>query len=60
MLVSPDQKQIPIAVKLNFQCTSNVTEYKACIVGLHAALELRAYEIDVFRDSLPHCVSDER
>ena len=60
VLVSPDQKQIPIAVKLNFQCTSNVTEYEACIVGLHAALELRAYEIDVFRDSLPHCVSDER
>ena len=29
-----------------------MTEYKACIVGLQAALELGAHELEVFGDSL--------
>ncbi|XP_023913988.1 uncharacterized protein LOC112025552 [Quercus suber] len=34
ILVSPKGQQIPVSVKLNFGCTNNVTEYKACIVSL--------------------------
>ena len=34
VLVSPRGQQIPVLVKLNFDCTNNVTEYEACIVGL--------------------------
>ena len=34
ILVSPKGQQIPILVKLNFDCTNNVMEYEACIVGL--------------------------
>ena len=50
--VSPKGQQTPIAVKLGFDCTNNMTEYEACIVGLQAALEFGAYELEVFGDSL--------
>uniref|UniRef100_A0A2N9EQ76 Integrase catalytic domain-containing protein n=1 Tax=Fagus sylvatica TaxID=28930 RepID=A0A2N9EQ76_FAGSY len=41
VLVSPKGQQTPIAVKLGFDCTNNMTEYEACIVGLQAALGIR-------------------
>jgi ribonuclease HI len=52
VLVSPKGQQTPIAVKLGCDCTNNMTEYEACIVGLQAALEFGAYELEVFGDSL--------
>uniref|UniRef100_A0A2N9FMN2 RNase H type-1 domain-containing protein n=1 Tax=Fagus sylvatica TaxID=28930 RepID=A0A2N9FMN2_FAGSY len=52
VLISPKGQQTPIAVKLGFDCTNNMTEYEACIVGLQAALEFGAYELEVFGDSL--------
>uniref|UniRef100_A0A2N9HQG1 RNase H type-1 domain-containing protein n=1 Tax=Fagus sylvatica TaxID=28930 RepID=A0A2N9HQG1_FAGSY len=52
VLVSPKGQQTPIAVKLGFDCTNNMTEYEACIVGLQVALEFGAYELEVFGDSL--------
>jgi hypothetical protein len=54
VLVSPKRQQTPIAVKLGFDCTNNMTEYEACIVGLQATLTLEfgAYELEVFGDSL--------
>ena len=47
VLVSLKGQQIPISVKLNFGCTNNVTEYKACIVGLQLALEFGAYDLSI-------------
>uniref|UniRef100_A0A2N9IQN8 RNase H type-1 domain-containing protein n=1 Tax=Fagus sylvatica TaxID=28930 RepID=A0A2N9IQN8_FAGSY len=58
VLVSPKGQQTPIAVKLGFDCTNNMTEYEACIVGLQAALEFGAYELEVFGDSLLDSVTD--
>jgi ribonuclease HI len=52
ILISPKGKQTPIVVKLGFDCTNNIVEYEACIVGLQAALEFGAHELDVFGDSL--------
>ena len=52
VLVSPKGHQTPIAVKLGFDCTNNMIEYEACIVGLQVALEFSAHELEVFRDSL--------
>ena len=52
VLVSPKGQQIPISVKLNFDCTNNVMEYEACIVGLQVALEFDAYDLSIFKDSL--------
>ena len=42
ILVSLKGQQIPVLVKLNFDCTNDVTEYEACIVGLQVALEFDA------------------
>ena len=52
VLVSPKGQQIPLSVKLNFDCTNNVTEYDACIVDLQVALAFDAYDLSVFGDSL--------
>ena len=52
VIISPDKKQYPVAVKLHFECTNNTTEYEACILGLEAALELKIGKIDVYGDSM--------
>ena len=52
VLVSLKGQQTPITVKLGFDCTNNMTEYEACIVGLQAALEFGAHELEVFGDFL--------
>ena len=49
ILVSPKGQQISVSVKLNFDCTNNVIEYEACIVGLQVALEFGTYDLSVFR-----------
>ena len=51
VLVSLKGQQIPVSVKLNFDCT-NVTEYEACIVGFQVALEFDTYVLSIFGDSL--------
>jgi hypothetical protein len=52
VIISPDKKQYPISVKLQFKCTNNTVEYEACILGLEAALELNIRKIDVYGDSM--------
>jgi ribonuclease HI len=37
---------------LDFECTNNITEYEACILGLEAALELKIRKMDVYGDSI--------
>jgi ribonuclease HI len=48
VIISPDKKQYPVSVKLQFGCTNNAAEYEACILGLEAALELNIRKIDVY------------
>ena len=36
LLITPEGSHIPLAVKLNFEATNNMAEYKACIVGMEA------------------------
>jgi ribonuclease HI len=52
VIISPDKKQYPISVKLQFGCTNNTAEYEACILGLEAALELNIRRIDVYGVSM--------
>jgi ribonuclease HI len=52
VIISPDKKQYPVAVKLHFECTNNTAEYEACILGLKVALELKIEKIDVYGDSM--------
>ena len=34
MLISPEGNHCPFIAKLSFDCMNNVTEYKACVLGL--------------------------
>lgn len=51
VLLSPDGKQFPTAIKLDFDCTNNMAEYEACICGLQAAISLELKDLDVYGDS---------
>ncbi|KAJ9185380.1 hypothetical protein P3X46_005022 [Hevea brasiliensis] len=51
VLVSPDGKHFPIAIKLRFDCTNNVTKYEACVMGLQAAIEMKVRKLEVYGDS---------
>ena len=37
-----------LAVKLKYTSTNNTAEYKACIIGMEAALSLGVEQIDIF------------
>ena len=51
LLISPKGAHIPFSRKLNFPTSNNATEYKACIMGLQAALGLGMKELEVYGDS---------
>ena len=40
-----------LAIKLNFEATNNMAEYKACIARMEALRELGVKEAEVFGDS---------
>ncbi|XP_037491211.1 uncharacterized protein LOC119369217 [Jatropha curcas] len=48
---TPCGEYVPIAVKLDFDCTNNEAEYEACIKGLEAALKKEIKVLKVFGDS---------
>ncbi|XP_017976396.1 PREDICTED: uncharacterized protein LOC108661918 [Theobroma cacao] len=51
VLVSPNGKYYPATARLNFNCTNNIAEYEALVMGLQAAIEMKANVIDVYGDS---------
>ncbi|XP_031392752.1 uncharacterized protein LOC116204685 [Punica granatum] len=50
ILISPEWHHFPVATKIDFPCTNNVAEYKACIIALQAAIYLKVKELEVFGD----------
>jgi len=34
VIICPEGKQFPVAIKLEFDCTNNIAEYEACVNGL--------------------------
>jgi ribonuclease HI len=52
VIISPEKKQYHISVRLQFECTNNMIEYKACIISLEATLVLKFRKLDVYRDLL--------
>ena len=52
VIISPEGKQYPISIKLQFNCTNNTAEYEACIHGLEAVLELKIRKLVVYGDSM--------
>ena len=52
ILVTLEEKTIPMAKKLDFKVTNNMAEYEACIYGVEAALAAGAKDLLVYGDSL--------
>ena len=51
LLITLNRSHVPLAIKLNFEATNNITEYKACIAGMKALKELGVKKAEVFGDS---------
>ena len=51
ILISPKGHYYPAASRLCFECTNNMAEYEACILGLQLALEYDARNLRVYGDS---------
>ncbi|EOX95028.1 RNA-directed DNA polymerase (Reverse transcriptase), Ribonuclease H, putative, partial [Theobroma cacao] len=51
VLISPNGKYYPATARLNFNCTNNMAEYEALVLGLQAAIDIKADAIDVYGDS---------
>ncbi|KAG8481686.1 hypothetical protein CXB51_026571 [Gossypium anomalum] len=51
VLVSPNGDHYPFTSKLDFDCTNNMAEYEACIMGIRAAIERKIKALEVYGDS---------
>ena len=51
VLISPEGNHCPFTTKLSFDCTNNVTEYEACVLGLQVAIEKKIKSLKVYDDS---------
>ena len=49
--VSPKGFHTPFAARLYFECTNNMAEYDACILGIKAAINMRIKFLNVYGDS---------
>ena len=51
VLISPKGNHCPFTAKLSFDCTNNVAEYEACVLGLQAAIKKKIKRLIVYGDS---------
>ena len=51
VLISPEGNHCPFTTKLSFDCTNNVAENEACVLGLQAAIEKKIKSLKVYGDS---------
>ncbi|KAA3468975.1 RNA-directed DNA polymerase (Reverse transcriptase), Ribonuclease H [Gossypium australe] len=51
VLVSPNGDHYPFTRKLDFDCTNNMAEYKACIMGIPTTIERKIKVLEVYMDS---------
>ncbi|GAU51898.1 hypothetical protein TSUD_416830, partial [Trifolium subterraneum] len=51
IIVTPKGAHIPFTARLQFECTNNIAEYEACIMGIEEAIDLRIKNIDIYGDS---------
>ncbi|PKI64516.1 hypothetical protein CRG98_015079, partial [Punica granatum] len=58
VLISPDGHYYPVAVKIDFPCTNNVAEYKACILGLQAAIDFKLVPYHEYLEKLTENFED--
>ncbi|GAU25046.1 hypothetical protein TSUD_155200 [Trifolium subterraneum] len=51
VLIAPRNGYTPFTARLCFDCTNNMVEYEACIMGLEAAINHRIKILEVYGDS---------
>ena len=51
VIISPNGCHTPFTARICFDCTNNMAEYEACILGLRAAIDLRIKFLKVYGDS---------
>ncbi|XP_012461491.1 uncharacterized protein LOC105781500 [Gossypium raimondii] len=51
VLMSPNGDQYPFTSKLDFDCTNNMVEYEACIMGIRSAIECKIKVLELYGDS---------
>ena len=51
VIISPEGCHTPFTKTLCFNCTNNMVEYEACIMGLKVVIDLRIKFLSVFGDS---------
>ena len=51
VLISLEEDHCPFTTKLNFDYINIIAEYKACVMGLQAAVEKKIKKLEVYRDS---------
>ncbi|GAU40248.1 hypothetical protein TSUD_219590 [Trifolium subterraneum] len=51
IIVTPKGAHVPFTARLQFECTNNIAEYEACIMGIEEAIDLRIKNIDIYGDS---------
>ena len=61
VLVSESSQHYPMEAKIQFNCTNNMAEYKACTLCLKMSIDMSVYELLVIGDSdlLIHQVQGE-
>ncbi|XP_021974450.1 protein NYNRIN-like [Helianthus annuus] len=52
MLISPDEIKLMYALRFDFECSNNETEYEPLLVGLRMAQSMGATRVDAYVDSL--------
>ena len=50
VIISPQRCHTPFTARLCFDCTNNMAEYEACIMGIKAAIDLRIKVLSVYGD----------
>jgi ribonuclease HI len=51
VLINPNGNHIPFTARLRFDCTNNIAEYEACIMGIEEVIDLRIKRIKICGDS---------
>ncbi|KAE8695867.1 high mobility group B protein 6-like [Hibiscus syriacus] len=51
ILISPEGSHYPFTSRLNFDCTNNMAEYEACVLGIRDALGKNVKTLRIYRDS---------
>jgi len=52
VIISLNNEQYLVLIKLQFECTNNMTGYEACILRLEVVLKLKIKKLDVYEDSI--------